>query len=218
MANNIFTFQKNVTTSGTPVQLNDQTVDTDQTVLIKAKPGNTGTIYLGNSSTNALNSNTAHVKLAPGQAVKLQVKNTNQLWIDASVSGEGVEVLVGADEFSAGDNVNLRSALAGEDLTNDVMKTEQRFTGSGVLTSDTAVKTGAGFVHSVTISQNDAAPTAGTIDIYDNTAGSGTKLFTWTLTTAVFTPFTIILDQSFSNGLYVDFTTVADVAVSVSYR
>ena len=98
------------------------------------------------------------------------------------------------------------------------MKTEQRFTGSGVLTADTAVKSGPGFVHSVTFSQNDAAPTAGTIDIYDNTTGSGTKLFTWTLTTAVFTPFTIILDQSFANGLYIDFTTVADVAVSVSYR
>lgn len=110
------------------------------------------------------------------------------------------------------------SLQAGTDAVIDISKVEQRFTSSGVITSDTAVKSGAGFVHAITISQNDAAPTAGTIDVYDNTTNSGTKLFTWTMTTAVFTPFTVILDVSFATGLYVDFTTTADVAVAVSYR
>lgn len=110
------------------------------------------------------------------------------------------------------------SMQAGTDATIDIQKVEQRFSSSGVITSDTAVKSGLGFVHAITISPNDAAPTAGTIDVYDNTAASGTKLFTWTLTTAVFTPFTVILDVSFATGLYVDFTTTADVAVAVSYR
>lgn len=118
-------------------------------------------------------------------------------------------------------NGNLKSTLAtlisGEDLTNDVLKTEQRFSYSGI-TTDTAVKSGSGFLHTVTFSCNDAAPTAGTIDIYDNTAGSGTKIFSWTLTTAVFNPTTIILDISFSTGLYVDFTTTGDVFVVLSYR
>lgn len=112
----------------------------------------------------------------------------------------------------------LGTRLAGEDITNDVMKVEQRYSSSGVLTSDTAVKGSAGFVHTVTISQNDAAPTAGTIDIYDQTSATGTKIFTWTLTTAVFTPFTVILDVSCGTGIYVDFTTTGDVAVVVSYR
>lgn len=142
----------------------------------------------------------------------------------------GAEYRASATTYTDGDatvlqsdvNGNLKATLAtllaGEDLTNDVLKTEQRFSGSGVLLTDTLVKSGAGFIHTVTISQNDAAPTAGTIDIYDNTSAAGTKLFTWTLTTAVFTPFTVILDMSFSNGLYVDFTTTNDVAVSISYR
>lgn len=115
--------------------------------------------------------------------------------------------------------VSLATLIAGEDLTNNVIKTEERFTGSGVLTSDTLVKSGAGFLHAITISQNDAAPTAGTIDVIDNTsAGASPKIWTWTLTTAVFTPFTIILDVAFSTGLYVDFTTTGDVAVVCSYR
>lgn len=105
-----------------------------------------------------------------------------------------------------------------EDNTNAVAKVEHQYTTSGALLTDTQVKASGGFVHSVTISQNDAAPTAGTIDIYDNTSAAGTKLFTWTLTTAVFTPFTVTLDVTCANGIYVDFTTTGDVAVFVSYR
>ena len=114
--------------------------------------------------------------------------------------------------------VTLATAIAGEDVINDVLKVEQRFSASGVLTSGTAVKSGAGFLHTVTFSQNDAAPTAGTIDIYNNTAGSGTKLFSWTLDTTVFQPFSVVLDIPFSTGLYVDFTTTNDVNVVCSYR
>lgn len=105
-----------------------------------------------------------------------------------------------------------------EDNTNNVAKVEQRFTSSGAVTSDTTVKTGAGFCHTVTIAQSDAAPTAGTIDIYDNTAASGTKIFSWNLTTTVFMPFTVTLNVSVATGIYVDFTTTADVNVFISYR
>lgn len=114
--------------------------------------------------------------------------------------------------------VSLATQLAGEDLNNNLMKVEQRFSGSGAVTSDLAVSSVAGFIHTVTIAETDAAPTAGTIDIYDNTTNSGTKLFTWTLTTAVFIPFTVTLDVSVANGIYVDFTTTADVAVFISFR
>ena len=48
------------------------------------------------------------------------------------------------------------------------------FTSSAVLTGDTGVRTGAGIVHTVTISQADAAPTAGDIYIRDAVAaGAG---------------------------------------------
>lgn len=111
----------------------------------------------------------------------------------------------------------LGTALAGEDLTNDVLKTEQRFSYVNI-SADAAVKSGAGFLHTVTFAQIDAAPTAGTIIIYDNTAESGTIIFSSTWTTAVFYPTTVTIDASFSTGLYVGFTTTADIGVTLSYR
>jgi hypothetical protein len=93
------------------------------------------------------------------------------------------------------------------------------FPSSGLKVSDALVKTGAGILQCIIISENDAAPTAGTIDILDATsAGTGTKLFSWTLTTAVFSPLQICPQTTFSTGLYIDFTTTGDVNVSVSYR
>ncbi len=89
---------------------------------------------------------------------------------------------------------------------------------SGSQTSDALVCTGSGLLHTVTISQNDAAPTAGTIDIRDGVAAAGgTLLFSWTLTTAVFVPFTLTFDIPFSTGLFIDFTTTGDVNVVVTY-
>ena len=89
---------------------------------------------------------------------------------------------------------------------------------SGSVTGDTLVCTGAGILHTVTISPNDAAPTAGTIDVRDGVAAAGgTLLFSWTLTTAVFTPFTLVFDVPFTTGLYLDFTTTADVNVVATY-
>ena len=117
-------------------------------------------------------------------------------------------------------NLKVTSATlhAGEDLTNNKQVVEHQYTPSGVLTSDTQVKGSAGFIHTVTFSCNDAAPTAGSIIIYNNTAESGTQIFNHTFTTTPFAPFTVTLDMVCSAGIYVGFTTTADVNVSVSYR
>ena len=93
------------------------------------------------------------------------------------------------------------------------------FATSGLKTADALIKTGAGFLQCIIISENDPAPTAGTIDILDATsAGQTPKLFSWTLTTSVFTPLQICPQIPFSTGLYIDFTTTNDVNVNVSYR
>lgn len=88
------TLQKNVTTSGTPVQIaSDTTIISGREVLIKAKVANTGTICVGYSSASALNSDTLHFKLAKGEACTVDVDNLNEIYIDATVNGEGVEVI-----------------------------------------------------------------------------------------------------------------------------
>ena len=106
-----------------------------------------------------------------------------------------------------------------EDNTNGKAVVEHRYTPSYKLTSDTLVKTGAGLLHSILITCNDAAPTAGSIVIYDNTAESGSELFNHTFTTTPFPPVSLpAYDVSVANGIYVGFTTTADVNVFLSYR
>ncbi len=131
----------------------------------------------------------------------------------------GIDQVALAQEDSNGYGlVSQGTKLAGEDLTNDVLKVNQAFTYNAVIVADALIKTGAGLVHTVTISCNDAAPTAGSFILYDNTAESGTQIFNHTFTTTPFVPFTVTLDASFATGLYAGFTTTNDVNVSISYR
>lgn len=89
---------------------------------------------------------------------------------------------------------------------------------SAIATSDTLVKTGAGVIHTISFACNDAAPTAGSIIIYDNTAESGTVIYSETFTTTVFRGYSIVLDRAITTGIYIGFTTTADVNCVVTYR
>lgn len=111
----------------------------------------------------------------------------------------------------------LATLIAGENATANRLMTMPSYTNSGALTGDTLVRTGACVVHSIAFGQGDAAPTAGSIDFYDNTAASGTKVYTHTFDTTTFRPTSILLDAACTTGLYVDFTTTADVTVFVTY-
>ena len=86
-------------------------------------------------------------------------------------------------------------------------------------TADELIKSGAGFVHTITYSPTDAAATAGTIAILDSltASGSGTTTMIY-IPAAAMVVQTITLDQYFSTGIYVDFDTTTDVNVSISYK
>lgn len=71
-------------------------VETGVEVVVQAKSSNTGIITIGGTSAKALNTNTdyfSNKRLANSEAVSVQVQNLNQIWFDATVSGEGVEIL-----------------------------------------------------------------------------------------------------------------------------
>jgi len=94
-----------------------------------------------------------------------------------------------------------------------------QFNTSGVKTADALIKTGPGFLRCIIISEHDAAPTAGTISVNDAvSAGTGTVIFEWVLTTAVFTPIQVCPETAFTTGLYIDMTTTADVNVVVTFK
>lgn len=73
----------------------------------------------------------------------------------------------------------------------------------------TTAKTGAGVLHTITVTGG----TAGTIIVYDNTAGSGTVIASFDSTNALAT---YTFDLAFSTGLTI--VTAAATKVTVSYR
>ncbi len=79
-------FQTTVITAGTRIQL---PTNTCKTITIKAKTTNTGLIYAGTSTT----SSSVGFILSSGDAVSLDISNTNLLYIDSSVNGEGVSCI-----------------------------------------------------------------------------------------------------------------------------
>lgn len=71
-------------TSGTRVQLPSHTC---LEVLIVAQAANTGYVYIGNSNV----SSTVHIqRLSSGEALVLSVVDSSEIYIDTSVSGEGI--------------------------------------------------------------------------------------------------------------------------------
>lgn len=106
--------------------------------------------------------------------------------------------------------VTLGTKIAGEDITNDRMKVEHQYSGLYISTATTTtVKSGAGFLHTITIGET----AAGAITIYDNTAGSGTVLGVFKSSIA---EQTFVLDITFSTGLTI--VTAAASKLTVSYR
>ena len=73
-----------VTTAGTRVQLPNYAC---REITIIAKEENTGVIYIGGAD---VASGVYGVKLKPRDSITLKLSNTNLIYIDASVNGEGV--------------------------------------------------------------------------------------------------------------------------------
>jgi len=104
----------------------------------------------------------------------------------------------------------LGTTIAGEDIPSDVTKVEMRNNATYISTATTTVcKTGTGLLHTLTVTGG----TAGTIIGYDNTAASGTILFSFDSTNA---QATYTFDVSFAIGLTI--ITSAATKMTVSAR
>jgi hypothetical protein len=111
-------------------------------------------------------------------------------------------------------DVNIASKLSGEDVTNDLIKVEQRFSYSNLATNaTTTIKSGAGFLHSITINTPGATSTA---TVYDSTAGSGTKIAT--INSAPANAATLVFNVLFSIGLTVVTAGGTPADLTVVYR
>jgi len=79
-----------------------------------------------------------------------------------------------SDTTNNANKVTLATALAGEDVINDVQKVETRGASINILTATTTVvKSGPGHLNSLFA----VGGTMGNVTIYDNTVASGTVLW-----------------------------------------
>ena len=81
--------QKLVPVAGIAVQLPPVRIPYDCGVSILALSTNTGTIYIGNSKLNA-EDHTISFPLLASESIEYKIKDLSVLWVDASVSGEGI--------------------------------------------------------------------------------------------------------------------------------
>jgi len=108
---------------------------------------------------------------------------------------------------------------AHEDQTNSVGRFEQQFSYCAGIVADGQCGNPARFLHTVTCASDDPSATAGSMAIRDATAaGAGTIIQNVNFAAAYFAPVTMIFDIALTTGLYLDFTTTADVECSASYR
>lgn len=128
-------------------------------------------------------------------------------------------------DANGNEKMSLGTLLACERLLEGVCVVEERYltipTGgtTAMISADQLYNSGPGYVKGITC-YSDATATVGTIALLDSTvAGSGIKLWEFdVLAVAYNTPFTVDLQTPFSVGLYLDFTTTADVKCMVRYR
>lgn len=107
-------------------------------------------------------------------------------------------------------NVGMYDKIAGEDLTNDVLKVNQVFSNTYISSATTTVvKTGAGLLHTIVIGETAAGATT----IYDNTAASGTII---AVLKASIAEQTFTFDAAFAIGLTV--VTAGASKISVNWR
>lgn len=110
------------------------------------------------------------------------------------------------------------SLLAGEDQTNGVMKVEHQYSYC-LDDADIVCKASAGFLHTVSCWGEDAAATAGRVQIRDATAaGGGTVVWQHEFDAAIAKPITWVADIVMATGIVIDWDTTADVFCTVSYR
>lgn len=83
---------KLVTAAGTAEALVSSSTP-NRLVEIQARPENTGVVVIGSSTVVAAAGTRRGYALVPGQSVALRIKDLANIYVDATVSGEGVSFI-----------------------------------------------------------------------------------------------------------------------------
>lgn len=106
------------------------------------------------------------------------------------------------------DKIDMETKIAGEDLTNDVMKVERQMNYTNISAS-ALIKTGAGRVSGFIVNSH----TTGSLKLWDNTSAATTVLMnTYTFATGS-QVVTFPAEVKFTTGLYATIAGTADVTI-----
>ena len=109
---------------------------------------------------------------------------------------------------SAGNSMSsLGTKIAGEDLTNDILKIRDNATYTNI-TASALIKTGAGVLKGIVVNSH----TSGTLKLWDNTSAATTVIFN-TITFAAGPNFISLPAVEFSTGLYATIGGTADITL-----
>ena len=102
---------------------------------------------------------------------------------------------------------SLSTKIAGEDLTNDIIKIRDNATYTNI-TASALIKTGAGVLKGIVVNSHSS----GKLKLWDNTAGTGTVIFD-EITFAAGPNFISLPAVEFSTGLYATVGGTADITI-----
>jgi hypothetical protein len=133
-----------------------------------------------------------------------------------ALAGTTLDYIPFTTDANGGLWISLATLIAGENLTTNRLNVEPIYSYLNITTATTTtVKSGAGTLHVIAINTPVASAT---ITVYDNTAGSGTKIGTislgGTLANDVYDP--VLLDVSFGTGLTIVTSGATDL--TIGYR
>lgn len=155
----------------------------------------------------------------PVSPVTLSVNSANALSVSGNIasgsadSGNpvkiGSKVNTAVQAFSNGQRADLQGTVTGAILTEEAGRSFNHISTAAT----TTVKSGAGFLHSITV--NALGTVASSATIYDNTAGSGTVI---AIINTLNLSGTFTYDIAFSTGLTIVTTGTVAPDITVSYR
>ena len=79
-----------IATPGEPKQLSPMLIPDGMEVVVRALPKNAGDVYVGKSKDLVKNVN-KRIELEKKDHTNMRVQNTNMIWVDAAIAGEGVD-------------------------------------------------------------------------------------------------------------------------------
>lgn len=121
--------------------------------------------------------------------------------------------MAGFDEERAaitpnGVRTDMTTKIAGEDITNDIIKIRDNATYTNISAS-ALIKTGAGVIKGIVVNSHSS----GTLKLWDNTSGATTVIFN-TITFAAGSGIVLNLPAvEFSTGLYATIGGTADITI-----